>query len=299
MLHQQTLFGIEDKVKNSIDALRSFEPPEGYFLAFSGGKDSVVVKQLCDMAGVKYDAHYHVTSCDPPELVQFIKQFHPDVKREIPHDKEGNPVTMWNLIPKKKMPPTRLARYCCQQLKEHGGEGRFTITGVRWAESKNRKDNQGIVTVYNASKEMKANPNFAQTVRGGVILNNDNDDARELLESCYRYRKTVLNPIINWTDDEVWEFIREFQLPYCKLYDEGIKRLGCIGCPMGGGKSMLREFERWPKYKTFYLHAFEKMLKNKELDDNTTWTDAQAVFDWWTEQTPRREIDGQVSLEDL
>ena len=78
-LIENTLFGTENKVELSITVLRSFEPAEGYYLAFSGGKDSVVVKALCDMAGVKYDAHYSVTSVDPPELVWFIKEYYPDV----------------------------------------------------------------------------------------------------------------------------------------------------------------------------------------------------------------------------
>ena len=113
MIHQLNMHG-KDKVQVAIERLQMFEPKdEGYYLAFSGGKDSVVIKALADMAGVKYDAHYSVTSVDPPELISFVKEQHPDVFFDIPKDKEGKAVTMWNLIPKKKMPPTRVARYCC------------------------------------------------------------------------------------------------------------------------------------------------------------------------------------------
>lgn len=74
---------LTNKVKASLERIKAFEPPEGYYLAFSGGKDSVVCKALLDMAGVKYDAHYRVTSVDPPELVRFIRDKHPDVERDI------------------------------------------------------------------------------------------------------------------------------------------------------------------------------------------------------------------------
>lgn len=124
MIHQLNMQG-KDKEQVAIDRLKMFEPPEGYYLAFSGGKDSVVIKALADMAGVKYDAHYRVTSVDPPELVQFIKKVHPDVSRDRPLDKNGNQITMWNLIPKKRMPPTQVMRYCCKDLKEDGGNGRI------------------------------------------------------------------------------------------------------------------------------------------------------------------------------
>ena len=142
MIHQLNMNG-KDKVEVAIERFKTFEPPEGYFLAFSGGKDSVVIKALADMAGVKYDAHYNVTSVDPPELVKFVKSFE-DVHFDRPLDKDGNQITMWNLIPKKKMPPTRIARYCCEHLKESSGEGRFVATGVRWAESVKRKNRGGV-----------------------------------------------------------------------------------------------------------------------------------------------------------
>ena len=167
---------LSEKVQKSIERLKAFEPPEGYYLAFSGGKDSVVCKALLDMSGCKYDATYRVTSVDPPELVRFIKNQHPDVKREVPRygtrrgpEWEGKPITMWNLIPWKMMPPTRIVRYCCEHLKESGGDGRLTVTGVRWAESPNRRKNQGHVTIMgkNAGRELGESPNFMLTHRGG------------------------------------------------------------------------------------------------------------------------------------
>lgn len=162
---------LSEKVKASIERIKAFEPRDGsgYYLAFSGGKDSVVCKALLEMAGSKYHAVYRVTSVDPPELVQFIKQKHPDVEREIPRYVNGTPITMWNLIPKQRFPPTRLARFCCRHLKEKGGDGQMVVTGVRWAEGINRKRNQGAVTVMgrNAHKELGDDPNFSSTARGG------------------------------------------------------------------------------------------------------------------------------------
>ena len=111
MIHQLDFNG-KDKVEKAIMRLKAYEPSEGYFLCFSGGKDSCVIKALADMAEVKYDAHYHVTSVDPPELVRFIKDNYPKVIFDYPRDKDGNRITMWNLIPRKKMPPTRIVRYC-------------------------------------------------------------------------------------------------------------------------------------------------------------------------------------------
>lgn len=284
MIHQLNMYGM-DMVEVSIERLKAFEPPEGYYLAFSGGKDSVVVKALMDMAGVKYDAHYHITSVDPPELVQFIKTFD-DVKMEhryYPDDYKneklrGKPITMWNLIPEMRMPPTRLARYCCKYLKEGSGEGRFVVTGVRKAESVKRSKRGGLELAEKKSQKLeKYDPDNPNPV---------------MMYHCQQYYRKVLNPIIDWTTEEVWEFIKEYKIPYCKLYDDGFKRLGCIGCPMAG-KHRIKEFERYPKYKRAYIKAFERMIRERERESKrcadlgqnhysiSGWETAEKVMRWW------------------
>lgn len=284
MLGQLDIYG-RDKVQLAIERLQAYEPEEGYFLAFSGGKDSVVIKALADMAGVKYDAHYSLTTVDPPELVQFVKTF-PDVEIDSQKYKDGRRITMWNLIPEKMMPPTQIARYCCQYLKESDGFGRVTVTGVRWAESSNRRRNQGEMVVFgeDAGDELDEKGIEYYKRDRGIILNLDNAESRDAMEMCYRTRKTLINPIIEWEDSDVWEFIQKYKLPYCKLYDEGYKRLGCIGCPMGTKKHRIDDFERYPKYKNLYIKAFDKMLKRIKQSknaDKSTWNSAIDVFNWW------------------
>lgn len=309
-----------EKVNASVERLKAFAPPDGppYYLAFSGGKDSVVTKAIADLAGVNYEAHYRVTSVDPPQLVRFIKKYHPDVSRDIPHytsgELEGKPITMWNLIPLKMMPPTRIARYCCEKLKEDGGDGGIAVTGVRWAESVNRKKNQGAVVVK-GNFATEENPDqmalFDETPdgtevnerHGSLILTNDNTDNRRLVEHCFRRRKITVNPIIEWTDADVWEFIKTENIPYCELYDCGYKRLGCIGCPMASTAERERNFETWPGYKAAYLRAFDKMLlrrieRSKADPSRPVWqqghTDvhnptAYDVFNWWMEYDKNRK----------
>lgn len=265
MLGQVNLFG-ENKVDVAIKRLKSFEPPEGYYLAFSGGKDSQCVYHLAKMAGVKFDAHYSVTTVDPPELMKFVREYYPDVIWERPKY-NGKPVSMWTLIPEHTVPPTRKVRYCCDVLKEQGGQGRVVVTGVRWAESATRKNTHGMVDLRTKSKKiinesLENNPAASLNTRGGLIFNDDNDETRKTVEQCYQKRRTTINPIIDWDDDEVWEFIKEVaKVPYCSLYDEGFTRLGCIGCPLQGTKGMLRDFERWPRYKELYIRAFDEMIK--------------------------------------
>lgn len=248
MIGQLNMYG-KDKVETAIERLKTFEPEEGYYIAFSGGKDSCVVKALADMAGVKYDAHYNHTSVDPPELIYFMREKHPDVIFDYPKDKNGNRITMWSLIPQKGYPPTRISRYCCAELKESQGHGRFVVTGVRQAESIKRSHRGGL--------------EVGDTKYGKRQIFDVDNVETQMIRNCMQRSSRILNPIIDWTTEDVWEFIKTYNVPYCKLYDEGYTRLGCIGCPMATKEMRLREFERYPKYKEAYMRAFARMVKRQ------------------------------------
>ena len=292
MIDQLNMYGMT-KLEVSIERIKQIEPRGGsWYLAFSGGKDSCVIKALCDMAGVKYDAHYRVTSVDPPELVRFIKDKHPDVSIDFPRDKDGKVITMWNLIPKKGMPPTRVARYCCEYLKEDGGEGRDKITGVRWDESNRRKKTRSGLEVSQTAQWTKD--------RNRERLDPDNMD-EDMVRYCMQSKGFILNPIIDWTTEEVWEFIHRYNIPYCELYDQGFTRLGCIGCPMSTHRA--EELERYPKFKQAYIRAFDRMIQKQikgggnkvfignlpelQAENNllksgaTTDSDGERTYKWW------------------
>lgn len=268
-LIEENMFERIDKIQVAIDRLKSFEPPEGYFLAFSGGKDSQAIYHLAEMAGVKFDAHYSVTSVDPPELCRFIKRQYPDVIWDYHYWPDGRKKTMWNIIEAHTIPPTRQVRYCCSELKESGGKGRVVVTGVRWAESAKRREKHGVAEIRTTAKKLhrqadEGDSAVKKTKRNdSIVFLDDNSTARNMVEQCYAKKKTTVNPIIDWTEEDVWEFLNNVaKVPHCELYDEGFTRLGCVGCPLQGRKGMLRDFERWPRYKEKYIKAFDRMIAN-------------------------------------
>lgn len=299
MLFQDTLFGMVDKVQRSINRLRAFEPEEGYYLAFSGGKDSQCVYHLAKLAGVRFEAHYSVTTIDPPELMRFIRDAYPDVVWDHPVDSSGSPTSMWKIIAEHPTPPTRANRYCCATLKEPQGKGRVVVTGVRWAESINRRETHGVADIITSSKrlikaQLSNNPAAETNRHGSLVLMDDNDESKRVVDQCFKKNKTVINPIIDWDDTDVWEFLNEVvAVQHCSLYDEGFLRIGCVGCPLQGKKGMLRGFERWPRYRELYIAAFAKMLENNEhftqtalgnqvkTNGDISKMDAERVFEDW------------------
>ncbi len=256
----------------------------------SGGKDSCVCREIVRRAGIPYEVQHNLTTADAPQTIYYVRETFRKLEEQGVSCRvnypvyKGERVTMWTLIPLKKFPPTRLQRYCCQVLKESTCRDRFITTGVRWAESIKRKNNRGVYENFTANPEKK------------IILNNDNDDDRRLFESCALKGKRICNPIVDWTDRDVWDYIRSERLPMNPLYEMGFYRVGCIGCPMAG-KTQWREFALFPTYRHAYTKAFERMLDVIHgCGGKTKWRTAEEVFSWWMEDF---QVEGQMSLTDF
>lgn len=116
---------------------------------------------------------------------------------------------------------------------------------------------------------------------GGLVMNMDNSPNRRLVEHCYRTTSTMINPIIDWTDDDVWEFLQHYGCASNPLYQCGETRIGCIGCPLVSNKKRLRKFEMYPKYKQLYISTFDKMLKVNADNIAYTWQTGTDVFNAW------------------
>lgn len=287
-----------EKEKRAIEYLKAFQPQtEPYYLCYSGGKDSDTILTLADLAGASYEAVHNLTTVDAPETVNFIRS-QPKIRIDHPE------ITMWDLIVERKRPPTRLARYCCETLKEQGGKNRVKITGVRWDESTNRKESAGLVKVIGKPKTMqkqadKMGVNYRVTKKKGLVLNDDNDESRRFVERCYRTTSTMVNPIVDWSDDDVLEFLCHYGVKINPLYQAkevsgkyvccGEKRCGCICCPLQGFDGMKADLIKYPKYRNNYLRAFDRMLKYRNslgLKTTELWADARSVMMWWVGDNP-------------
>lgn len=198
--------------------------PGGLMVCDSGGKDSDVIKELARLAGVRFEIAHSHTTADHPLTVRYVREEQArwralGVSYTIIYPTfKGKSTSMWALIPIKGA-PMRQRRWCCDLLKETAGAGRYTVTGVRWAESANRKQRRATYELPSGKRER-------------IKLNNDNDLKRRMTEFCMKRGKVVVNPIIDWQDADVWEFHDLYHLPHNPLYDLGYKRVGCIGCPI-------------------------------------------------------------------
>lgn len=250
---------VYNKVETAMQVLKDYEQialsktgqdgNNGYYVCISGGKDSSVIQQLCIMAGVKCQFYHNHTGLDHPKTVYFVRA---EKKRLEAMGHEFNIIypkkRISQLAKEKGMLPTRLVRYCCSELKEGGGAGRMIVTGVRRAESVGRS-NEALVVSRGARKKDR------------VILQNDNTDERRTVDHCVMKGIIACNVIVDWSDEDVWEFIETYAIPINPLYSEGYKRVGCVGCPMSTRKA--EELDANPKYKAMWLRICEMLVAKK------------------------------------
>ena len=245
---------LKEATLNAIRTYSVFLKGNPFYGTDSFGKDSSVVCDLLIKSGIPFDSHHNITTCDPPELIRFGLTHHKLTTVHLPK------TSMMKLIEHKGVPPTRMAPYCCDHLKERGGSGRFVVTGIRHEESPKRAK-------------------------------------RQKFENCYNdISKKYFHPIIDWTEDDVWEYIHAFKIPYCSLYDEGWTRIGCVLCPKSSLKNRLRELYRYPKRAKSYLKCFRRALLIPHPTHKIQYQSEYDMLCWWIFGKFLRDVSNEKAL---
>lgn len=98
------------------------------------------------------------------------------------------------------------------------------------------------------------------------LLTTDDASSRRLFEQCRMRGVRVLNPIIDWSDDDVWSYLHSRGIEGNPLYKEGWTRIGCVGCPLAGRRAREIAFARYPKLYKAWADAIEYVVaRRKEM----------------------------------
>lgn len=290
MQYQPTLDHAE-KVERSVRQIRlAAELSRRYYdkpllICYSGGKDSDALVGIAELSGIDFEVQHSRTTVDAPETIYHVRRVFDRLRGRGVRcffrnpEYQGRPISMWTLIPLKQMPPTRLVRYCCKVLKETGGKGRAIATGVRRCESVARR-NRAFANNFSVARPAVLDFEDAASLFEDADKPIEHD--HNFVRSCRLRGNTSFQPIVEWLDDDVWQFLDEQGIETNPLYEDGFRRVGCIGCPFASPAEREREFARWPKFKDAYMRSFARMLDHRRVSGlDTQWETAQEVYDWW------------------
>ena len=118
-----------------------------------------------------------------------------------------------------------------------------------------------------------------------------------LIQKAKEHGDLTVNAIYEWSDRDVWDFIKDRGIEVNPLYEMGFRRVGCVLCPLATKQEKLKEIEMFPTYKQAFINVFEKMIHMDGFKGgkDTKWRTGEEVFNWWIENE-RDQIDGQLSL---
>ena len=260
---------LRKKIQHSVELIRKaekialmYDPDNGYFNTFSGGKDSQALFHIVKMSGVKFKTYMSLTSVDPGDVIRFVKTEYPSVIRQKPK------MSIFQKAVEMGILPTMRVRWCCAEFKESAGAGKVTLIGIRKEESARRAKRHEVEV---SSKKFSGNlDEFEQWSVEEIGRKQKRKSKRKINEDefsvntdnevrCINGKDSILiSPIFDWTEKDVWYFLNNIiKAPHCKLYDEGYKRLGCILCPMSQHKQKLKEMQRFPHVKRNWIEAIK------------------------------------------
>jgi phosphoadenosine phosphosulfate reductase len=269
MLHSVELLQKAEKISLNYDT------EQGYYLAFSGGKDSQALYHMTQLAGVKFQGHMNLTSVDPPEVIRFVKQNYPEVELIKPKK------SIFQIAIEKHILPTMRVRWCCAEYKETAGAGKVTLIGIRKAESSRRaKRNEVEINNRKFSGDLDELEKYRQEQRVKRMkrkskadgVNITNADEEQTLGCIHGKESLLISPIIYWTEQDVWEFLNDVvRVPHCSLYNEGWHRIGCISCPMSSHKQKMLENARYPHVKRGWIRAIKAIRSGAVFEEGYVW----------------------------
>ena len=273
---------LQKKVDRALRLLRSAERMAARVgqpleICYSGGKDSDVILDLARMAGVDYRAIYRNTTIDPPNTLQHCRDNGVEIVR---------PKKDFFAIIRQKGFPTFFRRFCCEVLKEYKILD-YCVQGIRRDESVKRKalykaDEPVICRIYGSKKN----------------------------------HVNVILPILDWTNEDVEQFISERGIKCHPLYYDGEgrfcvgRRLGCMGCPLRNDRSV-NDFKQHPALVRAWIrngqtwwdtHEIARVKKKYcsiyELFLSNMFFHSYEEFRHWQQNPLMGEIDCKAFLED-
>lgn len=263
---------LRKKIQHSVELIRKaekialmYDPEDGFYNTFSGGKDSQVLFHIVKMAGVKFKTHMSLTSVDPGDVIRFVKTEYSSVVRHKPK------LSIFQKAIERQILPTMRVRWCCADFKESAGAGKVTLIGIRAEESARRARRHEVEV---SSKKFSGNLEEFEEWSKSEIGRKQKKMKRKLNEDefsvksdnevrCINGKDSILiSPIFDWTEKDVWYFLNNvIKAPYCSLYDEGYTRIGCILCPMSNAKSKLRDIKHFPHVKRNWIEAIKAIRR--------------------------------------
>lgn len=247
---------------------------ENVYVSFSGGADSLVVLDIARrFVNKNILAVFCNTGQEWPEVVRFVKTI-PNVQIIRPRKnlQQIYALTGFPLIGKEQSHNIRQAQtlnHNTATYKKVTGNGKFSIPQkYRYLINKPYSISEKCCYYLKKAPFHRYEKETGRRPILGMLANESRLRETTYLrrQGCNSFVRTKESswPLAIWTAEDVWEYIRHNNIPYCKIYDElEERRTGCVACGYGVTTCPVKLFPLYRKYPNLYKQILR--LKNKNI----------------------------------
>ncbi len=249
-LKQKQSLPLDVKIKMSLKRIREWYEYYGgeVYISFSGGKDSTVLLHLVRQLYPDVPAVFLDTGLEYPEIKDFVYKFknveiiRPELSFKQVLEKYGCPLVSKKVArqirdlqnPTDKNKNTR--KLYLEGIKKDGTKTKGFKLAKKWRYLINApfKISEQCCDVLKKDPIKNYNKKTKRKSFIGTMASDSNQRETTYLKvGCFNHKKGSCTPIAFWLEEDIWDYIKKFNLAYCSIYDLGVKRTGCMFCMFG------------------------------------------------------------------
>lgn len=251
------------------------------YVSFSGGKDSTVLLHIARSLYPEIKAVFVDTGLEYPEIRDFIKTIDNVIwlKPKIPFtqviEKYGYPI---------------VSKEQAQYIQQYRNAKSEKTKNTRWYGNKygrgkiSEKWKYLIDAPFKISEKccdvMKKAPfktfekeTGLKPIIGTMAAESSKRVQEYILYGCNAFdaKRPIGKPLSIWSDTDIWNYIKHFNIPYSKIYDLGYTRTGCMFCLFGYHLSLLEKDDRLDRMKKTHPKQYNYCMERLGLNTVLEW----------------------------
>lgn len=267
-LHERQSWSLEQKIDHSLGTIEAFVSRMGgvdkVYVSFSGGKDSTVLFHLARILYPDIIGVFCNTGNEYPDIIRFVRQMQADGANIETIRPKFTPRQVWEkygfpLVSKQQSKRVHAVRLnpnsvCSQKYMADG----FWAINQKWRYLVDEPYETSDMCCQKLKKDPfhKFEKDSGRSPILGVMASESLQRERSYLADggCNVFAdggKSKSHPLAIWMENDIWNYIRKFNLPIADIYNKGLDRTGCFGCAYGACKSddmrfyiLLREYPK-------------------------------------------------------